>query len=101
MQRATNVVLYLVREEGMSPERVGAAGYADTKPVAPNDTPAHRQENRRIDMVVFVGRSAHDAEGKAGAGEDGAVVLPPVERRLLDDAIQRGIVPPINIIAEP
>jgi chemotaxis protein MotB len=58
-QRATNVVLYFIEHQGFSPRRLAAAGYADTVPVAPNDTEAHRAKNRRIDIVLL------DADGRA------------------------------------
>ena len=29
-----------------------AAGYADTDPVSPNDTPENMQKNRRVELVV-------------------------------------------------
>jgi type VI secretion system protein ImpK len=34
------------------PERVAAAGRADTEPLAPNTTPEGREQNRRIDVVL-------------------------------------------------
>ena len=53
VSRATNIVKYLI-EKGIDPERLKAAGYADTKPKAPNvdssGTPlgANQAKNRRI-----------------------------------------------------
>lgn len=34
-------------------ERFGIAGYADTHPIASNETPSGRAENRRVDVVVL------------------------------------------------
>jgi chemotaxis protein MotB len=51
-RRATNVVMHMIRELGISPDKLSAAGYAETRPVAPNNTAANRQKNRRIDIVV-------------------------------------------------
>jgi len=51
--RATTVLRYLVSNDGLSENRLSATGYADTKPVAPNDTAAHRQQNRRVEVVVL------------------------------------------------
>ena len=51
--RAVNVVRYLVERDGMLPTRVSAAGYGQYRPRVPNDTPAHRQENRRVDIVLL------------------------------------------------
>jgi len=52
-ERATNVVLHMVRELGISPDKLSAVGYADTRPVATNTSRVSRQKNRRIDIVVF------------------------------------------------
>lgn len=52
-QRAINVVLHFVRDLGLSPARLSAAGYADTVPVAPNTTESSRASNRRIDIVLI------------------------------------------------
>jgi chemotaxis protein MotB len=51
--RATTVLRYLVATDGLQENRMSATGYADTEPVAPNDTDAHRAENRRVDVVVL------------------------------------------------
>ena len=37
----------------MSPERLAAAGYADTQPVASNSTDDGRAQNRRIEIIVL------------------------------------------------
>lgn len=49
--RAVEVVRLMI-DAGMDPTRLSAAGYADTLPVAANDTPAARMRNRRIEIVV-------------------------------------------------
>jgi chemotaxis protein MotB len=50
--RATAVVLYFIRAQGISPQRLGAVGYADTRPAYPNSNEANRSRNRRIDVVL-------------------------------------------------
>jgi chemotaxis protein MotB len=47
------VVTKWLTEKGLDANRVSAAGYADTWPVAPNDTPDGRQQNRRIEIVLM------------------------------------------------
>jgi chemotaxis protein MotB len=37
----------------ISPQRLSIAGYADTAPVADNDTPEGRARNRRVDLVIL------------------------------------------------
>lgn len=49
--RATNVVRYL-QEKGIDPALLSATGYAEYRPVAPNDTEEGRAKNRRIEIVL-------------------------------------------------
>jgi chemotaxis protein MotB len=49
--RAVEVVRFLIAN-GMKPLQVAAAGYGEFDPVAPNDTPEHRTQNRRIEIVL-------------------------------------------------
>ena len=50
--RATAVLRYLISAHGIAATRLSAAGYADTRPLVPDDTPAHQAENRRVEVVV-------------------------------------------------
>lgn len=50
--RASSVVRYLIENGGLNPDRMRAAGYADTKPRFPNDTEEHRYLNRRVEIVI-------------------------------------------------
>jgi OmpA-OmpF porin, OOP family len=50
-QRARTVLGFLV-QHGVAATRVEAAGYGDTRPIAPNDTDANRAKNRRIEFKV-------------------------------------------------
>lgn len=49
--RAEAVKAILVAH-GVSPDRIETHGYAATKPVASNATPAGRSENRRVELIV-------------------------------------------------
>lgn len=49
--RATTVLRYLY-SKGIPAGRMTATGYADINPVAPNDTPANRALNRRVEFVL-------------------------------------------------
>ncbi|GBD90557.1 motility protein B [bacterium BMS3Abin04] len=51
--RATNTAYYLMKNEGLSPEKVSIVGYAEYKPIATNDTPEGRALNRRVDIVIL------------------------------------------------
>lgn len=51
-ERALSVLHYILREKRLNPSRFSAAGYGEYNPVVPNDTPANRALNRRVDIVV-------------------------------------------------
>lgn len=51
-RRAANVVKFLVGECGMDPAVFSAAGYADSKPVATNESPEGRSLNRRVNIIL-------------------------------------------------
>lgn len=58
--RARSVLLFLIAPPGekdggggLDPDRLHAAGYGETDPVAPNDTDAGRQQNRRVELVLM------------------------------------------------
>lgn len=64
-QRAANVMAYLVRTAGVPAQEISAAGFADTRPLAPNTSEAGRRRNRRVDIVI-------DATALAGTAADAA-----------------------------
>lgn len=51
--RATTVVRYLIDQGGVQPQTLSAVGYADTHPIAGNDTEEGRTSNRRIEIVLY------------------------------------------------
>lgn len=58
VMRAREVLAFLIMPVdknggGLSPTRWSAAGYGDTDPVKPNDSPENRQANRRCELVVL------------------------------------------------
>jgi chemotaxis protein MotB len=50
--RATSVLRELAERHGIDGRRLSAAGYADTRPLAANNTPEGRATNRRVEIVV-------------------------------------------------
>ncbi|MDL1969682.1 MAG: OmpA family protein [Candidatus Desulfofervidaceae bacterium] len=50
--RAVSVLRYFVDEKGLAKKRFVAVGYGSTRPLFPNDTPAHRAKNRRVWIVL-------------------------------------------------
>jgi chemotaxis protein MotB len=68
--RATTVVRFLQDQGGLDPRRLAAIGHGEWMPVAPNDSPADRQKNRRIE-ILLVDRSLLD--GSEGASPTASV----------------------------
>jgi len=54
--RAVNIVKYFISEGGILPERLSAAGYADSKPLLPNVSDHNRDINRRVEVVLGLKR---------------------------------------------
>ena len=55
---------YLV-EQKVPLAAADTAGFGKTRPIAPNDTPAGRKQNRRVEIVVMgesIGRSSEPAQ---------------------------------------
>jgi OOP family OmpA-OmpF porin len=51
-RRADSVVDYLVRKHGITPSRLTAVGYGETRPLADNASEEGKRQNRRIDAVI-------------------------------------------------
>ncbi len=56
--RATGVTRYLVEHAKIVPTRISFAGYGQFHPKYANDSDAHRQQNRRVDIVILNGPPA-------------------------------------------
>ena len=50
-KRADNVMQFMI-SQGVNPNLVSARGFGDADPVASNDTPAGRAQNRRVELTV-------------------------------------------------
>ena len=51
--RATAVVRFLQEEGNIAPERLTASGFSFYRPVAENETPEGRKQNRRIEIILI------------------------------------------------
>jgi len=51
-RRAESVKQWLVTNEKLDPAKMITRGGGKTKPIAPNDTDANRQKNRRLEAIV-------------------------------------------------
>ena len=50
-ERAASVQSYLT-QQGVSASSIGVHGFGEANPIASNDTPTGRQQNRRVELVV-------------------------------------------------
>ncbi len=67
--RAIAMLRLLADRYGVDDSRLAVAGYADTSPVAPNDTDEGRARNRRVDIVISSELAIRMMEGKGPAEE--------------------------------
>jgi chemotaxis protein MotB len=51
--RALNLTRFLAEEGYLPPERLAASGYGEFHPVASNDMPEGRAQNRRVELVIL------------------------------------------------
>jgi len=51
--RATTIVRYLLSQHNFDPSKLSATGYAEYRPIAPNNRPEGRMQNRRVDVVIL------------------------------------------------
>ena len=50
--RALAVVRYMIDDLGFPADRLAPTGFADTRPIAPEDTAENRARNRRIELKL-------------------------------------------------
>lgn len=50
--RAVTVAQYMLAQKGMDPKRIVVEGLADTHPLVPNNSPANRAKNRRVEIII-------------------------------------------------
>ncbi len=84
--RATELVRLLILRYRFSPARLAAAGYAEYHPIASNDTPQGRAQNRRVDIVIL---SEHVLTSSVSVAPDSPKPSPAVPLKLAPP-------PPIN-----
>ena len=50
--RAVTVAHFMLDTKGTDPNRIVVQGYADTKPLVPNDSAENRAKNRRVEIII-------------------------------------------------
>lgn len=68
--RAAQVVRYFIERHKFDPQKIYAAGFADTQPVATNDTPDNRALNRRVDIKILYDTPSDAYPEEAGKDEE-------------------------------
>ena len=67
--RALSVLHYLVKDQGISPERLSAIGYGEYRPVASNDSKDGRKQNRRVEIVILPNVTKVKGDSSAQPGQ--------------------------------
>lgn len=68
-RRAAAVADYLI-SRGVPAARIATSGRGETEPIAPNDSDADRQKNRRVEVAISAGdKMKAQAKAQAGPGE--------------------------------
>jgi len=70
--RATGVTRYLVEHERIDPTRISFAGFGQFRPKFANDSDAHRQQNRRVDIVILNGPSTQSSINESNIDNAGS-----------------------------
>ncbi len=52
--RASSVVRYFIQTAGTPLDRLAAAGYAESRPLSPNDSTENRERNRRVEFLFVL-----------------------------------------------
>lgn len=50
--RSVTVAHFMLTKKDTDPERIVVEGFADTKPLVPNDTAENRAKNRRVEIII-------------------------------------------------
>jgi chemotaxis protein MotB len=59
--RAATAVRHIQRATGIDPRSLSAAGYGEYRPIADNNTESGRQQNRRIEVVLYQSGTGFEA----------------------------------------
>lgn len=65
VDRAVQVARYFIDRHQIPPQRLKAAGFAEFQPLVPNDTPEHRAQNRRVNLLIILEQETGGTYGSA------------------------------------
>ena len=66
--RATSVLHHMIDQNGTEPSRMVIQGYGDSRPIATNDTPEGRSQNRRVAITIEMVESNKPDGASNGSG---------------------------------
>jgi len=61
--RAISVAQFILKHTTIDPSRITVQGFADSRPLAPNDSPENRAKNRRVEITI----QSNSNDGQNGA----------------------------------
>jgi outer membrane protein OmpA-like peptidoglycan-associated protein len=76
--RAAELIKLFITKYKFVPERLSAAGYAEYRPVAPNNSAEGRGMNRRVDIVIL--NPTPSADGLASAETPKPILVAPIQQ---------------------
>ena len=93
--RAIAVMRYMVENGGLDPKKLGTAGYADQRPLVPNDSRENRAKNRRVEFLcqrftpkktlVYKTDEELEVQGAAPTGDEGLSVHDSADKTLEEE----------------
>jgi chemotaxis protein MotB len=86
--RAVTVASRL-QELGVAPQRLGATGYGEFRPLDDNATPAGRERNRRVEIFLEIDRQREVGDHLPLVDLESGTVLPAVEPELRSPVTER------------
>ena len=96
--RAIAVMRYMVENGGLDPKKLGTAGYADQRPLVPNDTRENRAKNRRVEFLcqrftpkktlVYKTDEELEVQGAAPTGDEGLSVHDSADKKLDEEPVE-------------
>jgi chemotaxis protein MotB len=75
--RAASVAHYILKFTSIPADRITVQGYADSRPLVPNDSPENRAKNRRVEITIL--QSGEKPTGETPTGEAPTGEAPPGE----------------------
>lgn len=75
--RAASVV-HRFANAGVNPDRLSVIGFGEYRPLQANDTPAHRDANRRVVIVILAGNGAPTPDDAADQASEASAASSPV-----------------------